>query len=120
MAAPTLPLTSRVSQSSRKTRSNRILAVQFGQGFGQFAKDGPNSQFDKWNLSFENLTSSERSTINTFYETVGSDVWFTWTANGDSSSKKWRIDKDSFQETPISGNLYTISFSITQQFDLGT
>lgn len=120
MTAPVLPLTTQVAQSSRKTRGNRILAAQFGQGFGQFAKDGYNSQFDKWQLNFNNLNNTDRGTMNTFYETVGSDVWFTWTATGDATSKKWRIDKDTFNETPQSGALYSITFNITQQFDLGT
>jgi phage-related protein len=120
MTALEMPLITKVSQASRKTRCNRILASQFGQGFGQFAKDGYNSQFDKWQIVFDNLNSTDRATLNTFYETVGSDVWFSYTANGDSASKKWRIDKDTFKEAPLSGNLYSISFNITQQFDLGT
>jgi phage-related protein len=118
MTAPAFPSIN-ISQQSSKMRKNRVLIAQFGGGYGQYAKDGLNSQYDEWSLVLQNLTSTERATVNTFYETVGSDVWFTWTAPGDSSSKKWRIMKDTFRENPVSGNLYTINMTIQQQFDLG-
>ena len=119
MPAPVLPLTTQISQTSSKTRSNRVLVAQFGQGFAQFVKDGPNSQFDKWTVNWNHLNSTDRGTLTTFYETVGSDTWWTLQPPGDATSKKWRIDKDTYKDTPESGNLYSISFNCTQYFDLG-
>lgn len=119
MAAPVFPSIT-PSQTSVKNRKNKVLISQFGQGFAQYANDGPNSQYDEWQLIFENLSSANRSTLSTFYETNGCVIWFTWTAPGDSSSKKWRIVKDTFNESVSSGSLYNISFTIQQCFDLGT
>lgn len=119
MTAPAFPSIT-PSQSSSKQRKNKVLISQFGQGFTQYANDGPNSQYDEWQLTFENLTSANRSTLSTFYETNGCVTWFSWTAPGDASSKKWRIVKDTYSESVLSGSLYTISFTVQQCFDLGT
>lgn len=119
MTAPVFPSIA-VDQASTKTRKNRILTAQYGNGYAQYANDGINSQYDEWELQLRNLSSTDRSTMNTFYETVGSVVWFTWTPPGDSSSKKWRIVKDTYKETSSGGLIYNISFTVQQQFDLGT
>jgi phage-related protein len=108
-----------IAQNSKKTRKNRVLVAQFGGGYGQYARDGLNSFYDEWNIVLSNLTSTQRTTVNTFYETIGSDQWFNWTAPGDSVVKKWRISKDTFMETTQGGQIYTISMTIVQQFDIG-
>jgi len=114
-----LPLQTFISQASTRTRKNRLLQVQFGQGFSQFAKDGANSQYDTWRIVYNVLTETQRAELVEFYEEFGCDKWWWWKANGDTNLKKWRIDVDSFNDNSISGDLYNVSFAITQQFDLG-
>lgn len=117
--AELLPLPASISQSSSKTKKTRLLTAQFGQGYAQYTKDGPNSQYDEWRIVYTILTTSDRDTILTFFNTVGCDAWFYWTAPGDLTQKKWRITVDTYNETVLSGDLYAISFTILQQFDLG-
>lgn len=120
MTAPALVLTDKIGQTSQKTRNNRILTAQFGHGFGQYAQDGVNSQNDLWQVVWPNLTSTDWTTATTFYNTVGADVWWTWTPPGEATSKKWRIVAGSWQETGQAGNIWTIQFQAQQVFDLGT
>ena len=114
-----LPLTDKLAQSSKRTRANRILSSQFGQGYAQVFRDGPNSQYDKWSFVWENLTASEKTTLNSFYETVGADQFWTYTAPGESTAKKFRIDKESYSDNNISGDLWNVTFTAQQYFDAG-
>jgi phage-related protein len=120
MTAPVLPLTNRITSSSSKSTKNRILEAQFGNGYRQAANDGINSSIDTWSLQFAPLSGTNLTTMQTFLSTVGVTVWFTWTPLGESTSKKWRIDKDSVKANMINTTTYIYNFSITQCFDLGT
>lgn len=112
-----LPLTSRLTQESRRTRKYRTLSAQFGDGYSQRAADGLNSIVDSWQIVYSTVTATEANTIRSFCDSVGNWDSFTWTAPGEASSKKWRIKSD-VQESSVSGNLFSISFEIEQVFDL--
>ena len=111
-----LPLTGYISQSSSKTRKNRVLSARFGDGYSQEAPDGTNTLVDEWTINYENLSSTNRSTLTAALDAVGSWDYFTWTAPGDSSSKKWKVTTDGYQEHAISGSLYNINFKLRQIF----
>lgn len=108
-----LPLTDRISQSSTRTRKNRVLSASFGDGYSQEAPDGTNPQVDEWSLQFDYLTSSERSTLVTALEAVGSWGVLTWTPPGETS-KKWKV-VDGWGES-YTGNLSNISVTLRQVF----
>lgn len=108
-----------IGQQSKKMKKTRLLTAQFGGGYAQFAKDGLNSSYDQWSIVLNNLTNTQRTTMNTFFDTVGCDQYWNFTAPGDSVSKKWRIDKDTWSESTQGGQIYTISFTMTQYFDIG-
>jgi phage-related protein len=120
MTALTLPLINKITKTSSKTSEDRILSAQFGNGYRQVAKDGLNSEIDKWSLQFAPLTGADLTTMNDFLASVGVDVWFNWIPLGELVNKKWRIDKDSKKPRMINFTTYEINFSITQCFDLGT
>lgn len=109
-----LPLTDRISQSSRRTRKFRVFRAQFGDGYAQTAPDGINYKVDTWEVVYENLSSSERTTLWSAIDTVGAVDYFTWTPPGGSSTK-WKIVGE-VQETPVSGDIYTVSFNLEQVF----
>jgi phage-related protein len=119
MVALTMPLANKLTKSSQKTSENRLLEARFGNGYGQVAKDGMNSEIDKWSLQFGPITGADLTTMNTFLAAVGADVWFYWTPLGESVVKKWRIDKGSKKPRMVNFTTYEINFSITQVFDLG-
>ena len=110
-----LPLSTRVSQSSTKRRINRVIRCQFGDGYAQTRPDGINNLVDEWDLTFEALNSSERSSMQTFLDTIGAWDYFTWTPVGETVSKKFKV-VDGYTESPQSGDLYTISFTARQWF----
>lgn len=114
MSVP-LPLTSLISQGSTRKRRNRVLIAQFGDGYDQTAPDGINSIVDEWSITYENLTSSERTTLLAALDSAGSWDTITWTPPGDTS-KKWKVTADGVSEMPMAGDLYTVSFALRQVF----
>ncbi|MDM0042149.1 phage tail protein [Variovorax sp. J22R193] len=110
-----LPLTDRISQSSSKKRTNRVIRCQFGDGYEQVRPDGINNLVDTWELGFESLNSTDRGTLQTFLDAIGAWDYFTWTPPGEASSKKFKV-VDGYQEQPQSGSLYSITFTAKQFF----
>ena len=110
-----LPLTSLISQSSTRRRTYKTLRAQFGNGYAQTAPDGINNVMDVWEVTYENLTQSERDSLITVLDTVqGWDV-LTWQAPGDATTKKWRVTPDGWSES-TTGTLWTVSFSLEQTY----
>ena len=109
-----LPLTSFISTSSTRQRKHRTLSAQFGDGYGQDAPDGINPQYDEWQVIYQNLTQTDRDTLWVAIDAVGSWNYLTWTAFGDSVSKKWKITSDGISESIQSGNIYSVSFKLRQ------
>ena len=112
-----LPLQTFISQQSSRVRKYRVIEVRLGDGYSQRTADGLNAAEDSWTIVWENLTTTDRTTLMTFFDTVGSWSVFTWMAPGDSVTKKWRIQSD-VNERAKAGNLYDISVKVRQEFDL--
>ena len=110
-----LPLTTAISQSSTRKRNYRTIRAQFGNGYAQTAPDGINSVMDTWEVTYENLTDAERSTLVTALDTVQGWDYFTWTAPGDATSKKWKVAGDGWSES-TTGNHWTVSFTLEQTY----
>src|SRR5688572_3201304 len=111
-----LPLTTQISQGSTRTRKNRVLTAQFGDGYSQEAPDGINTLVDEWSIRYDNLNLTDRNTLWTALDAVGAWDYFTWTAPGDGSSKKWKVTKEGISEQPVSGDTYSIAFTLKQVF----
>ena len=123
MTAPILQYPDYLTAECRKLpRKNRVIKASFGNGYMQVAKDGLNDKIDSWKLIYKPLQDTELQNLRDFIDQVGCDVWFTWTPFGESTSKKWSIVEDSYEETffKICNNVIIISFTIIQRFDLGT
>lgn len=112
-----LPLTDKIDQRTfSRQRVNRVLSVQFGDGYSQEAPDGLNADYDTLTLSYIPLDSTDRDTVWTALDAVGAFDYFTYQPPGFSSSKKWKVVKDSVREQPRSGTRYVISFQLKQTF----
>ena len=120
MSALALPLTCKITTQSTLSTVNRILLAQYGNGFKQVANDGLNNSIDTWALVYAPLEGTDLTTLLTFIDTVGTVAWFTYTPLGESTSKKWRIVKDSIKRNMLSTTKWQMNFSIEQCFDLGT
>lgn len=110
-----LPLTDRIDQASARQRTYRVLSAQRGDGYSQEAPDGINNRVDNWQISYSNLTASERNTLVTALDAVGGWDYLTWTANGDSTEKKWKVTADGWSEQ-TNGLHYNVSFTLRQVF----
>ena len=110
-----LPLTTYIAQGSTVTYRNRVLQAKFGDGYDQTAPDGINNIVADWSIRYDNLTTSEKTTLLTALNAVGSWDYLTWTPPGETS-KKFKVTKDGYSVAPISGDLWTVSFNLTQVF----
>jgi phage-related protein len=110
-----LPLTNYISQGATRKRTNRVLSARFGDGYSQEAPDGTNYKYDEWSLSFENLTTTDRATMWAALDAVGGWDYFTWTPPGGVAAK-WKVTSDGVQERPVSGDMYSLSFTLRQIF----
>ena len=113
-------------EGSSKTDKTAMLLANYGDGYSQRASDGINNKKDRWTLTFAPLGVYDWQALLNFYDTsinpttaVGVTKWFYYTAMGDSSPKKWTIDKDTWNPTPLNQSLWSVTFSITQCFDAG-
>lgn len=111
-----LPLTDLISQGSTRKRSNRVLSAQFGDGYSQETPDGINANYDTWSIVYIPLNATERTTLWAVLDAVGASDYVTWQPPGDSTTKRWKVVKDSVTETPESGDLYAIAFELKQVF----
>lgn len=105
-----------ISQSSSRTRKYRTASAQFGDGYSQEAALGINDSVDEWTIAYEVVDNTERDTIWAALDTVKSSLIFNWQAPGDSTVKKWKVTADGVAETPLAGNLWTITFKLRQVF----
>ena len=114
-----LPLTNMISQSSVVSRVPRVTVISFNNGYEQRSIDGNNPFRDEWSLIFENLSTSQLTTLMTFFDTtcLGGVYYFTWTAYIDSVSKNW-VQNGKYQITPKAGNIFDLTVPIKQVYDL--
>lgn len=120
MTFPIIALPEMLTDKCTKSRADRILKGQYGRGFKQVAKDGLNTAIDSWNLIYAPLKDADLVTVRSFIDTVNCDGIFYWTPFGESTAKKWRIVENSIKEKMWNIELIEISFTIEQDFTLGT
>ncbi len=113
-----MPLTTHISQGSQRRVKQRTLQARFGDGYFQSAPDGINSIYEEWDVTWENLTVSERDTVITALLTVGATDYLTWTPPNDSAPKKYQIvpekSAELYREQNAGGGLYNLSTSMVQ------
>lgn len=112
-----LPLTAYISQASSASRNYRTLTIKYGNGYEQRAQDGINSIEDTWKVQWSNLSAANFATLTAAFDTAAGTDYFTWTAPGDSTSKKWVLTGQ-MSKTAKSGNLYEVAATLRQVFDL--
>ena len=114
----TLPLLTKISQSSAGATSYNWSVAKLGDGYEQRVPAGINYQTRKWTVTFDNLTASEFTTMTTFLDNAGQGQYFTWTPPGYAVSLKWVLDGDVTINVK-SGNLYSVTFPARQVYDFG-
>lgn len=74
-------------RSLSKSTAPRIREVKFGDGYSQRTQDGINYLNESWSLTFANRRFTDILTMESFLETKGGVVPFTWQAPGDTEVK---------------------------------
>ena len=117
MSFTALPLTTKISQSSTKNLQTNLLVAKFGDGYEQRTPNGINYTKQQWNISWENITLADLTTIEAAIASAryGADA-FTWTPFNEASQKKFKYQ--THDVTFLSGDLCTVSMQIIQVYDL--
>lgn len=111
-----LPLTNRISQTSTGKKQYRINKAQFGNGFQQRAKDGINNKLSGWNVSWDNVTDSEKDTIVAALDATDGVTSLDWTPPDSATSQKFIVA--GYNVNPLSGSIFTVSATLEEIFDL--
>lgn len=110
-----LPLSSDISQASQGATEFKVLINKYGNGYEQRVADGINNAPAKWQVSWENMTLTDFTTIVTAIRSAAGVDYFTWTPPGESAGK---YVVGSYSTSAISGSIYTVSAELRQVFDL--
>lgn len=115
--AVALPLTTKITSVGRPVKA-RLLSMSFGGGYIQTAANGVNNLYDTYSIQWGNLSLADRDTVvAAIRSTLGVD-YFTWTAPGESVSKKFIIPPESdaslYDEQIQGGGYYSISMQLRQ------
>lgn len=115
--AVALPLTTQITAVGRPVKA-RLLSMQFGGGYIHTAANGTNNIYDTYSIAWHNLSKADRDTVvAAIRSTLGVD-YFTWTAPGESVSKKFIVPPEQeaalYDEQITGGGYYTISMNLRQ------
>lgn len=102
-----LPLESRISQNYNRQSAIKWLRVDYGDGYSQRALNGLNAVAEQISLSWENVTVAESNQIE-------SDIVASLSSHMLFQGKKFFVE--SYSITVQSGELNTVSVSMTQTF----
>lgn len=111
--ATTMVHTDYISQSSSRSRKQRVIQAQFGDGYSQEVPDGINSQLDMWNIVYEAMPTSVRNDVITMLHTVGSTGQLSWTPPG-GSAQLFKVSNEGYNESWLAGDISTISFAMRE------
>ena len=104
------------SFGTSKDRSYRVRRSDFGEGYSQRVQDGPNAQTEKIPILFENLSTADANTIETFLDARGGHEAFLFTMPGEATERQWTCA--GFKRTPVASGMATIRATFVQEFDL--
>lgn len=114
-----LPFPSYITQTAQKTVKYTTITAQFGDGYLQRAGDGINKKQETWNVTYDNLSQTQRDLLWIFIEQVQMSDVIEWTAPGDLSQKKWIIDPETdIGEQAKAGEIYSIRLTLKRVYDL--
>lgn len=77
-------------RNSKRTKEDKILRAEFGDGYTQTAADGINNTIVKWTLSFANYPGDLIDEITDFLDDRGSTESFNWTPPFEDSPSLWK------------------------------
>lgn len=116
MTSVAMPHPTKISLESSRKVAFRQVAAQFGDGYEQVAPNGLNNKVDTWDLVWGGLTSTEKITVETVLNSVGTWGILLWTPCDELYQKKFRVTGDTTYQRE--GTRYKISLTVKQVFDI--
>lgn len=77
-------------RNSTRTKEDKVLRADFGDGYAQTAPDGINNYTVKWDLSFANYPAEDVDAITNFLDARGSNESFYWTEPFSDTPTLWK------------------------------
>ena len=112
MAYQTFPTTvPGPSYPIEKTAEPRIKRVDFGDGYTQQSPDGINYNLYTWQLNWETLTESEKTTIENFLVARKGYETFQWS---DPSAVSYKVKCNSWSVSEFAPKIYNIKATFKQ------
>jgi phage-related protein len=119
MTTTALPLPTKIVLDSDKSVSFRAISSQFGDGYQQIAPNGINNRVASWTIEWAPLTQTERDTVESVLDSVGSWGILTWTPCMETVQLKFRMSNEGYSRKSLSKvGLYSISCKLVQVFDI--
>jgi phage-related protein len=115
--AEIFPLPEKITKNSRRNRTDTNAVSKYAEGYVESKPDGINSIRYTWTLVVAPLTQSDLSEIDNFHGIVKTNQYWTWTDPITATLGKWRIVKNTWQQTQLKSGLFSITFQAEQVFD---
>lgn len=122
VSIPTLPTTANgllnIDLGSDNETAFGVLENRFGDGYIQRAADGLNSNKDRWNVAWTNLTDAEMNLLYGFLRERAGYKPFYFLAPGDDVQKQWTARDLRKQPMQVSGQraYWKLTATFTQAF----
>lgn len=113
-----LPLVAKISQATSMSKKTNVKEVMFNNGYSARFSLGINSVREEWQVVWDNLTTTDKNTIDAALTSAKGVSVLKWASPTDGTIKKF-ITVDGWTLVPKSGNLWTITTNLRQVFDLG-
>ena len=110
-----LPLATRISQSSQRQTQQNVITSNYGNNNTQMAAWGLTSKWEEWTLNWVGLDQTERNSLMSFWDSHGLVVGFYFAAPGGTTGGYRFVS--GFTETS-SGWFYDLSIKIRYFPDL--
>lgn len=116
MAKVALPLQDRIAQTSQVSMSERYISVQFGDGYGQHARDGINGRQTNWSVTWDGLTSSEAITLRETFSGLGGASVIEWQSPLSSQPETFMVTEHSAAPAQSGGPYWSYSATLQRRF----
>ena len=117
MTILTLPFPDKLSRESSHEFNFTTVTAKFGDTYEEIAPVGLNNAFKTFQITWLNLSRTEKDTLKAALALGGSWQLFGYQPCNELSSYNTRIDKDSVSIKAIGNNLFEVTAKLKQVFN---
>jgi phage-related protein len=117
MALVALPYPNKIARDSTHELNFKAVSVKFGDTYEAIVPIGLNNIFKTFQITWLDLSKSEKDSLKTMLISGGSWQIFSYTPCNEYTLYKLRVDKDSVSIKPIGNSFFEISATLKQVFN---